>query len=356
MKKFTISTLLIFLATLTFGQAKTLSVINFDVEKVPVAPQQLVSLTFSEIAKLDSFLLKDKYTVMEAANRKGIQVQDCLGEQCLLDLGEAMAVDYVVSGRAILINDKLILSMRLFDINSNKVARTTYSEFAYNSERLDKLVKISIADLFQIKIDKSLKNSYDYDKVKESEMDGPSVKRINLSGPRFGVSMLTDKNAMIFQRPKSQGGFGKSPVLTVIGYQNEYQYLNTGIMSAILQTNVSIAGLSQQMAIPSLSFVQGFRFSNGWEFGFGPVLRLTQTENIVGETTLASDFPENLDYRRQLDSRGPVALQSAWIYAIGRSFQLGQMNVPINLYGIPDKDGWLVGLSMGWAINAGSMN
>jgi hypothetical protein len=267
-----------------------------------------------------------------------------------------MGIDYAVSGRAVLINEKLILSLRLFDINQNKIIRTTYSEFAYNEEKLDKLIRISVAELFKVKVDPALKNSYDYDKVKEAEMDGPAVRRINLSGPRFGMSMLTERNAEIFQRRESEGGFGKSPYLTVIGYQNEYQYLNTGLLSAILQTNISVAGLSQQMAIPSLSFVQGFRFTNGWEFGFGPVLRLTKTENIVNGNQLANDFPELQDYRRQLDSRGALGIQSAWIYAIGKSFQMGQMNIPINLYGIPDKDGWLFGVSMGWAINARNIN
>lgn len=357
MKKLTLTTVFAFLSILFCNaQSKTLSIVNFEVENVPKSPEAIISLTFSEVSKLDTFLLKDKYTVQEAAKLANIEISSCLGESCLLRLGQKMNVDLVMSGRAIRIEDKLIVSLRLFDIKNESILRTSYSEFAYNHERMDKMLKIAVHDLFRIHIDKNLKNSYDYDKVKQNEMDGPKVKRMNLSGPRFGLSALTNKNAQIIQRNRANGGFEKSPVMTVIGYQNEYQYMHTGLVQAIFQTNVSVAGLDQQMAIPSLSFVNGFRLSNsGWEIGFGPVFRLTQLEDIVFSNRLASDFSDvelDVNPTRQIDSRGPVSIQSGWIWAFGKSFKMGQMNVPINVYTIPDRNGWLVGLSMGWAIGS----
>jgi hypothetical protein len=60
---------------------------------------------------------------------------------------------------------------------------------------------------------------------------------------------------------------------------------------------------------------------------------------------------ENASKTTRMDSRGTTKLISSWVWAVGKSFKAGSMNIPINFYAIPDKDGWLFGLSMGYALH-----
>ena len=36
---------------------------------------------------------------------------------------------------------------------------------------------------------------------------------------------------------------------------------------------------------------------------------------------------------------------------VGKTFKAGNMNIPVNLYAIPDNDGWLYGFSFGYALH-----
>ena len=95
-----------------------------------------------------------------------------------------------------------------------------------------------------------------------------------------------------------------------------------------------IGGMEQQKFIPSLSIVNGFRWKNSkWEIGFGPTFNIQQ-RNSAGK----------------LDSRASTSLTSSWVFALGKTFTSGNLNIPVNLYTIPNKEGWTVGVSMGWSI------
>ena len=56
-------------------------------------------------------------------------------------------------------------------------------------------------------------------------------------------------------------------------------------------------------------------------------------------------------FSNRLDSRGDYKFQPGWVWAIGKSFKAGNMNIPVNLYAIPDNDGWLYGFSFGYALH-----
>ena len=112
------------------------------------------------------------------------------------------------------------------------------------------------------------------------------------------------------------------------------------------------------MAIPSMALLNGFRSSKGgWEFGFGPTFRFRKTAEGFygkdGEWNLLNEAQpgEEIEEEKRLDSRGSVNIISSWVWAIGKSFKAGNMNIPVNVYAIPDKDGWQFGISMGYALH-----
>ena len=73
----------------------------------------------------------------------------------------------------------------------------------------------------------------------------------------------------------------------------------------------------------------------------------------VGKSTLTNAVDSTLNLRdrifeTRMDSRGEVVVQPSFIFAAGKTFKSGKLNIPVNGYFIPSKDGFRVGLSFGF--------
>jgi hypothetical protein len=161
---------------------------------------------------------------------------------------------------------------------------------------------------------------------------------------------------------KSTGGFDAFPAMFQFGYQFEKQYLNEGRVQALFEFIPMVTGLDQGYFIPSLTIMHGVRLNtNGWEFAFGPTFSLAQkaegfytadnkwqtVKEWKNDTATANEvipYPTTT----RLDSRGIPTLQTAFIFAVGRTFKSGKLNIPINAFFIPGKEGWRMGASFGF--------
>ncbi len=350
--------LLVVLLSTQFAQAakQTIAIVNFDVIGSNYKEAQYISMATSEIRKLDTLDVTDKYTVAELVESRVPKDKKCFGVKCLSDIGRQLGVDYVLTGSAELTGEKLSIHLRMIDPSKQEVIESDYSEYLFDDEYIWKFMEMSVKSLFGKKIRMDDLAVFNFDKAKNAELEGPRIKPYNLSGPRFGVSYLTGLNEQIISS-NGPGGFGKSPAMTVIGYQYEKSYLYTGAVQAIFQGNFSLTGLDQQMGIPSLSLLNGFRLAKtGWEVGFGPIFRIKRVQegyvNNAGEWVSRNEsFGYDGVFTSRLDSRGHLVLQAGWLWAVGKSFKAGNMNIPVNLYAIPDNDGWLFGFSFGYALH-----
>jgi len=94
--------------------------------------------------------------------------------------------------------------------------------------------------------------------------------RMNLSGPRFGVSLVKGDNA---NRLKDK--FDVKPIVSQFGWQFETRFLSTTDGFAGLSEWIPlVAGVEQGVFLPSLSWLVGFRSAKGNEIGFGPNVSL----------------------------------------------------------------------------------
>jgi len=347
---------LFILTQLSMVAKETIAIINFDVIGSNYKESQYISMVTSEIRKLDTMDVVDKYTVAELVEARVLPDIKCFGVKCISDLGKELDVDYALTGSAELTGEKLSIHLRMIDPKTQKVVESDYAEYLFDNEYIWKFMEMSVKSLFKQKVRLDDLAVFDFDRAKNAELEGPRIKPYNLSGPRFGVSYMTGINKDILIS-NGEGGFGKNPAMTVIGYQYEKSYLYTGAVQAVFQTNFSLTGLDQQMAIPSFSLLNGFRSSKyGWEVGFGPVFRFKKIkqgyENESGEWITKDQAPEYTGvFNGRLDSRGKNVLQPGWIWAVGKTFKAGNMNIPFNLYTIPDNDGWLFGFSFGYALH-----
>ena len=119
-----------------------------------------------------------------------------------------------------------------------------------------------------------------------------------------------------------------------------------------------ITGLDQGKFLPSVSILNGLRSNiSGWEFAFGPSFSIDHKSkgyNVNGVWQLKEDWEkENPDVtppptETRSDSRGDIKLTSNFVIAAGKTIKSGKMNIPINAFFIPTKNGMRFGISFGY--------
>ena len=142
----------------------------------------------------------------------------------------------------------------------------------------------------------------------------PPARVVELSGPRFGVTFLDDGVVARLQDRNIDVG----STVSQFGWQFEKQFFHrSGSVAMVTEWVALLGGLEQSIAVPSLSWLVGFRTRTGAEFGIGP--------NITPGGT-------------------------ALVVAAGHTFRSGVMNVPVNVAVVPSKHGMRVTLLTGFSL------
>jgi hypothetical protein len=135
----------------------------------------------------------------------------------------------------------------------------------------------------------------------------------NLSGPRFGITTLSDEIVTNLR----DRYLDVQPVITQFGWQFEKQfYSTTGGAAMLNEWVVLLGGLDQGVALPSVSWLVGLRTEGGTEFGIGP--------NVT-----------------------PVGWSLA--FAAGTTLRTGFLNVPVNIAVVPSRNGMRVSFLTGFS-------
>ena len=141
----------------------------------------------------------------------------------------------------------------------------------------------------------------------------PPVRSVNLSGPRFGFTSLSQG---IVDKLQQEHDITVRSGISQFGWQFEKQfYSKAGGIAAVNEFVVLLGGLEQGVALPSLSWMVGLRSPTGLEFGIGP--------NIT-----------------------PAGVALA--VAGGVTFRSGSLNVPVTFAVVPSKDGMRVSMLTGF--------
>lgn len=332
-------------------------VLNFDAKNVGYDPTQMGNLVRLELEKLDTFDVMDRYDVTYLVQKNGLQINNCYGKICLVELGKQLGADKMLTGSIEVYGDAIIYTMRFIDVKTEVIEITQVTEFLNMQNEIQTMTSVMLREMFGRPVDANVKSQL----IKPDSYDArariPVTERVRLDGPRMGATMFTDRTASIIRSPKNQGGFDAAPVMFQFGYQFEKQYLAAGDFQALFEFVPMVTGLDQGIFIPSFTIMNGMRMNrHGWEVGFGPTFTLITREEgayINNEWVRRSEYDElihgpNPNFINRLDSRGDVYLNSAFIFAIGKTFRSGNMNIPVNVYGVPGRDGWRVGVSFGY--------
>jgi hypothetical protein len=336
----------------------SVTVLNIDTRGVGLDPAQMGNMVRIELEKLDTFEVMDRYDVAYVVEKNKLEIGNCYGKICLVETGSIIRSDKMFTGSIELIGETIVVTFRLIDVKSAVIERTQVNEFLNLPKELQSMVKISIGQLFGLKVEEPLvtyltkKNNY------ESSVNNNNKSNVNLSGPRSGFAYFTGEAGKLLQKPRSEGGFGSYPVMFQFGYQFEAQYLNEGNYQALFEFLPTVSGFNQNIFIPSVTIMNGFRNNKyGWEIAFGPTFGLVTKANGYYDNEnnwhLEKEWSDTVNvnpYRieNRLDSRGKYELQAGFIVAAGKTFKSGKLNIPVNVYVIPSKDGIRMGASFGF--------
>jgi hypothetical protein len=142
----------------------------------------------------------------------------------------------------------------------------------------------------------------------------PRLKTVGLSGPRFGMTALSDG---VVEKLAERSIYVSSNI-TQFGWQFEKQFYRRDSGPAVVNEWVFLlGGLEQGYTLPSLSWLVGLRSRNGAEFGLGP--------NIT-----------------------PAGVALA--LAGGVTFRSGGLNVPVTFALVPSRAGTRVSMLTGFSL------
>lgn len=336
----------------------SVTVLNIDSKGLNIDPTQLGNMVRIELEKLNKFDVMDRYDVSYVIEKNQLNINNCYGKICLLEIGSIIHSEKMFTGSAELIGETIIITFRLIDVKTAAIEKTQVNEYLNLPKELQEMVKISIRQLFGLQNDEPMLNYLTKRNNFESSTNNANKTSVNLSGPRSGFTYFTGEAGKVLARKKSEGGYGSYPVMFQFGYQFEVQYLNEGNYQALFEFVPTISGFNQNIFIPSVTIMNGFRNNkHGWEIAFGPTFSIVNKakgyydsnnqwhmQNEWEDKTTSNPF----GIEKRLDSRGTAEIQAGFIVAVGKTFKSGKLNIPLNLYCVPNKDGIRLGASFGF--------
>jgi hypothetical protein len=344
-----------------FGQNESpnrdrVGVLGIDSKGFPaVEPAQMSNIVRTELDRIGKFEVIDRYDVEYLLKNSDLKSENCFGKECLVDVGKKIRADKMLSGSVELYGERIFVNLRLIDVGSATIERTKVVEFLNLRGQLPMMVGLTLQKMFEQPVDNELftklTKKFDY----ENMVNNPERDRLNLSGPRMGFTYFSGESSSILQARESVGGFNANPLMFQFGYQFEVQYLNQGSFQALFEFIPVITGLDQGKFLPSISVLNGMRSNiSGWELAFGPVFYMTQRSTGYRNTTTNEwqmAKPTTLtgwEVESRFDSRGERQFDTGFVFAVGKSFKSGKLNIPVNAFFIPRRDGNRVGISVGF--------
>lgn len=356
-------------------QKSSIGVANPAVSGLHATPEIAAKLIRLELIKLDQYSVYDEYDMQEAYSGDPNLSKNCLSKSCLVKLGSTLKVDYMVSGSFDALGNKIVISLKIIDVVNDVIYKTSVREFDNQEAELQRMTEIVLKEMIGISVDKDL---VDRLKFNNELITANNVGKVKNTGPRVGFAVLTGTLHEFATRPSNQGGLDIQPVMSMIGYQFEQQYVGTENFSALIEGVFNISGMEQLQFLPSLSILNGFRFGkSNWEFAFGPGFNLSKTtkgffdtEGVFGDknryynesdwrtySTETYGTPEvnledvsNYQMEKNFDKRGNTSISTQFIIAAGRTFKAGSLNIPVNLFYSSKGKGGMLGLSVGFNI------
>ena len=343
----------------TYPQSSTplVAVFHIDTKGLNYDPVQMGNLVRLELEKTAQYRLIDRYDLDYLIEKNDLKLAGCYGALCLSGIGKVLNLDLILSGSVELAGDMIITHFRLINVKTEQIERSIIRQYLNIPKEVPEMVSLTIKEFYELPINAEVKRKLTKQNDFDNMVNNPTEYRLASDGPRMGFTVFTGTSANRIRESKSKGGYDAFPMMFQFGYQFEKQYLNQGRYQALFEFIPMITGIDQQLFIPSLTIMNGFRDNfKGWEIAFGPTFSFVRSREwaegsdgtLYDIGTFGVQAPDGATITDRLDSRGLPALTSGFIIAFGRTFKSGHMNLPINGYVIPSNNGARFGISFGF--------
>ena len=356
--KITVLTLFfLFINTALFSQNKPITaVLYFDVQGLDIKPEAMGNLVRIELEKLSNFEVLDRYDIKYVSDQNQIKLDNCFGKTCMLEIGEKLKAEKVISGSVELFGDQIVFTIRMADVKSGRMEKAIVKQYLNLPKELPLMTELTLKELLGLPVEADVRDKLSKKSSYESSINNPGDISLNLSGPRMGFTIFTGTNATILNKPINSGGFEVTPILSQFGYQFEKQYLNEGKFQALVEFLPMVTGIDQGLFIPSFTVMNGLRNNiNGLEFAIGPTFAISSRSKgyitSTGEWSKITDTnkaPTSADVEYRLDSKGDTYINTGLVLAAGKTIRSGKLNIPLNVYAVPGRNGWRFGFSFGF--------
>jgi len=354
LKRLAIATALLLSGSVVIAQnSKDAAVLGVYINEVDISPEVAADMLRIELSKIQVYHMLDKLDLMEVEQNSEIEFINCYGRSCLAKAGNEAELDFSVAGAVESLGPKLVVTLKIYNVNRGDYEKTLSMEFYDNIDELQRMMRIVVRKAH------GLENEREIVEMLTFYEQAPTTQRSKLKndGPRFGLAYIGGDAGDIMRLPESKGGYDVMPLMSQFGYQLEKAYISSGDFEALVEGLFLVSGIEQNMFIPNLALLNGFRSTkSGWEVGFGPSFSLRKMAS--GYLDSANVFvlgarPDGTEFERikQVDSRGTTEFSAAWVWALGKTFRSGYLNIPVNVFFSHGKHGWNLGMSMGFNIS-----
>ncbi len=342
---------------------KTIAILDIDAINTLYKGTEITRLLRLEAKKLKKEMILDVYDMKEIFANNNFNDTTCYSKNCGIKAGKLLNADKVITGSIEKFGNKMIISLNLIEVKTENIINQDVSEFINKEEEIQRMLRVSIQKLMTGAPEEQLMAELTYI---ELPIKNPN-NIINLNGPRMGIGIITGDYNHRLMADKDIGGFemlgvGNTVLTSSMGYQYEERYIATKNFQALVEFIGLFSGMETGKINPSITILNGFRFSkSNWEFGFGPSFKLKRVATGYYDDQNIWHREEDWDIETNgenpyeiennvLDSRGYYSGDMGMVFAFGRTFQSGRLNIPINVYLAPRKSGTTIGLSLGFNI------
>jgi hypothetical protein len=134
---------------------KSLTVLNIDSKGLGLDPVQMGNLVRIELEKLDTFEVMDRYDVAYVVEKNKLNIGNCYGKLCLVEIGDQIHSDKMFTGSVDLYGETIIMTFRLIDVKTASIEKTQVNEYLNLPKDMQLMLKISIRQMFGMKTDES---------------------------------------------------------------------------------------------------------------------------------------------------------------------------------------------------------
>ncbi|MCH8319310.1 MAG: hypothetical protein IIA88_12615 [Bacteroidetes bacterium] len=204
-----ITSMLLILLKNAYAQHKaTLGILNIDTKGVLYDPAAMSSMVRLELNKTNVYTLIDKYDQADIIEKNEVNIANCYGKTCVVNVGELLHADKMVTGSVERLGEKIVITLRLIDVKSATVEKTDATEYLNLQPEIQRMIRISVKNLLGIENDPTEVNSLVHYEV---PVVSPKSK-VKATGPRMGLAWVGGDNGQRLQAT-DQAGLICCPIL-----------------------------------------------------------------------------------------------------------------------------------------------